>query len=137
LVRYAVLKHSTGLQGKKPKNEKELCLGLLVIFDHMETIGASGIYRTFYYLPKSPFLPENSPLHLIQSGQGARVRLRGALSLLGATHLQDNDGFPFSLAKSATVRNFSGSLNPTGAASTCKAKRDPGLPLSFCYLFWE
>ncbi len=45
-ILYAVANHSTGLAKKKAKDEREICLALLCLFDHLDAIGAIGIFRT-------------------------------------------------------------------------------------------
>ena len=59
-ILYAIKNHSTGVSVKKAKRKKDICLSLLVVFDHMDCIGGIGIYRNIIYRAlKVPLSPKN------------------------------------------------------------------------------
>ena len=58
-VRYAVANHSIGIQ-HKIRNKQDICLALLVLLDHMDTLGGIGIYRLVrHWGHRIPLAPEN------------------------------------------------------------------------------
>ncbi|MBZ9572113.1 hypothetical protein KJA15_02180 [Patescibacteria group bacterium] len=60
-ILYAIANHSTGLGGHEPRDEKDLCLALLVVFDHMDSIGAIGIYRIIKdWSSRIPLIPKGT-----------------------------------------------------------------------------
>lgn len=48
LVFSVIADHSAGLGGKRPTNNQEICLGLLVVFDHLDSLGRRGFLRHFH-----------------------------------------------------------------------------------------
>lgn len=60
-IEFAVQNHSKGLLVigiKKPKEAKEILLGLLCLLDHMDAIGKIGILRSYQWLMESQKKPQ-------------------------------------------------------------------------------
>lgn len=63
-IYYAIENHSRGL-AKTPETDGEVCLVLLTVFDHMDALGARGIYRTILG-NQIPLYSGNEQLQLLE-----------------------------------------------------------------------